>query len=153
MTEDIGNEAVHARKLSKLLGENHAMAIFETFAEHLDKPLRAPDLETMTDVPHTTVYRLLDTLENTGAITQVGKEGKAVLYRLNMSDPVVRTYATAVMEAYTEALLAEGEMAEDELAEPISIPSIDTFEQPGFDNVQCYPGANKKKMIEGKQGR
>lgn len=113
------------RKLSEFLGDKpYGMEVFETFANHPGEALSPPDLEAITDVPHTTLYRILRSMEASDGIHKVGERGRASLYRLNTSHPVVRTFADAVLQAQTEALEAEIQQDAEEREATISVDEL-----------------------------
>lgn len=85
-------------------GDNPGFRLFEIFAENLDIGLPAPDLERMSDVPHTTVYRVLEQMEAQGCIALVGRRGRAKVYKLNTDSPLVREHAGAVLRGQAEQL-------------------------------------------------
>lgn len=123
-----------ARTLSALLGPRaYEVAIFEAFAENIDDYLTAPDLEAITDVPHTTIYRILERLQETGAVNLVGKDGRTNLFRLNTSHPVIRIHMRAYHEAQAEAL-------ESEMAQPgwriAATEKSRGFETTGYDSAE-----------------
>lgn len=96
------------RKLSDFLGDKaYEMKIFEAFARFPEEALTPPDLEAMTDVPHTTLYRILEQMETANGIHKAGKRGRANQYRLNTSLPVIQVFADAVLGAQTKALETE----------------------------------------------
>ncbi len=109
-----------SRTLSALLGGNKDVALLEAFALRDEQALTASDAVELSGMAWATAHRRIKDWTDSGVLSEVGRTGKAPLYRLNTSSAavyaLVRGLKLIASELFESDLMAEQGLVERELA-------------------------------------
>lgn len=123
---------LHMKTIASKIGSKR-MAVFEALAANHSNGMTLPALAAASGVPRSTVPRIVADFENRGLVVEVGRKGKAPIFRLNHRDLETIEVARACTFYTYRATTGEYPPAPPTLDVPIQSVSIgNLFQQVHF---------------------